>query len=146
MNSVQQMGNGMNSVQQMGNGMNSVQQMGNGMNSVQQMGNGINSVLPSTRKHMTKQNSRGRRIVTLLAGVIVIYLATAYLILPAVWKRYEHRHPALDDLPGITLTANGIPGDPVNVALIGTKADLVKAMLAARWYPADPLSLKSSLE
>ena len=49
-------------------------------------------------------------------------------------------------MPGITHTGSGIPGDPVNVSLIGTKADLVKAMLAAKWYPADPLSLKSSLE
>jgi len=57
-----------------------------------------------------------------------------------------HRHPALHDVPGLTQTANGIPGDPINVALVGTKADLVKAMLAAKWFPADPLSLKSSLE
>jgi hypothetical protein len=39
-----------------------------------------------------------------------------------------------------------IAGDPVNVALIGTKADFVKVMLVARWFPADPLSLNSSIE
>jgi hypothetical protein len=79
-------------------------------------------------------------------GVLLAYLAAAYLLLPALWTRYTHRHPKMEDLPGITYTANGIPGDPINVALIGTKADLIKIMLAAKWHPADPLSLKSCLE
>jgi LssY C-terminus len=86
-----------------------------------------------------------RRLTTLVAGLLLAYLALAYVVLPAVWKRYEHRHPSLDDVPGITQTADGIPGDPLNVALIGTKADLVKIMLAAKWYPADRLSLESSV-
>jgi hypothetical protein len=75
-----------------------------------------------------------------------LWAVVAYLVMPAWWKRYVHRHPALDDVSGITQTADGIPGDPINVALVGTKADLVRAMIAAKWYPADPLSLKSSLE
>jgi hypothetical protein len=87
-----------------------------------------------------------RRVAVAVAGLIVVYLAVAYVIAPAIWKHYARRHPSLDDLPGITHTADGIPGDPVNVALIGTKAELIKAMLAAQWYPADPLSLRSCLE
>jgi hypothetical protein len=77
---------------------------------------------------------------------IVVWAVVAYVVMPYVWERYARRHPSLDDVPGITRTGAGIPGDPINVAFIGTKADLVKAMLAAKWYPADPLSLKSSLE
>ncbi len=92
------------------------------------------------------RRSRQRLLFGLGAGLLAAYLLTAYVIAPLAWKRYEHRHPALDDVPGITQTGAGIPGDPINVALIGTKADLVKIMLAAKWYPADPLSLKSSLE
>lgn len=87
-----------------------------------------------------------RRVAVAVAGLLVSYLVGAYVIVPAIWKRYARQHPSLDDLPGITYTADGIPGDPVNVALIGTKAELVKAMLAAQWYPADPLSLRSCLE
>jgi hypothetical protein len=79
-------------------------------------------------------------------GFLLIYGAGAYLLMPAAWRVYARRHPALEDMPGITYTASGIPGDPINVALIGTKADLVKIMLAAKWYPADPLSLRSCLE
>ena len=87
-----------------------------------------------------------KRAFVLVLGLLLLYGAVTYLIIPAVWKRYERRHPALDDVPGITHTGTGIPGDPINVALIGTKADLVKIMLAAKWYPADPLSLRSCLE
>ena len=53
------------------------------------------------------------------------YGCASCIALPAVWKRYVHRHPSLDDVPGITQTGAGIPGDPVNVALIGTKAEVV---------------------
>jgi hypothetical protein len=50
----------------------------------------------------------------------------------------------LDDAPKVTLTTTGIHGDPINVALIGTKDELVAAMLAAKWQPADPITFKSS--
>jgi hypothetical protein len=66
--------------------------------------------------------------------------------MPLVWKRYIRRHPALDDVPGITQTTVGIPGDPINVALIGTQRDVVRILHDAKWYPADPITLKSSLE
>jgi hypothetical protein len=94
----------------------------------------------------TKRRSLRKRIALAFTGLVVLYLAVTYLLVPGLWMRYSHRHPSLEDIPGITHTADGIPGDPLNVALIGTKADLIKIMLAARWYPADPLSLKSSLE
>jgi hypothetical protein len=79
-------------------------------------------------------------------GFVVVYLALAYLLVPALWKRYAHRHPSLEDVPDITHTAAGIPGDPINVALIGTKAEVLLIMRAAKWYPADPITLRSSLE
>ena len=83
----------------------------------------------------------------LKAGIVVlVYVVAAYLLMPAWWRRYVHRHPSLDDVPGITETKGGIPGDPLNVALIGSKADLMRLMVAADWYPADPLTLKSCLE
>jgi len=88
----------------------------------------------------TKRRGPGKRAALAVLGLLLIYLAVAYLLLPGLWKRYAHRHPSLEDIPGITYTADGIPGDPINVALIGTKADLIKVMLAAKWYPADPLS------
>ncbi len=81
--------------------------------------------------------------MVLAAGVIALYLLAAYFVVPLAWKRYAHRHPSLDDVPGITQTAAGIPGDPLNVALIGTESEVKAIMAAAKWYPADPLGLKS---
>jgi hypothetical protein len=91
--------------------------------------------------------SRARkRLALLLCAVILVYLVVAYLLVPSLWIRYTHKHPSLEDLPGITYTADGIPADPINVALIGTKTEVIKIMLAAKWYPADKLTLRSSLE
>jgi len=70
----------------------------------------------------------------------------AYVVAPLVWIGYAHRHPALDKIPGITYTGDDHPGDPINVALIGSEADLKKIMLAAKWYPADPLGLRSDVK
>jgi hypothetical protein len=94
----------------------------------------------------TKAGHIGKRIGLLIVGTVVVYLAVAYLILPALWSRYARRHPAIDAAPGITETKNGIPGDPINVALVGTKDQIVKIMLAAKWYEAAALGLESDLE
>ncbi len=48
--------------------------------------------------------------------------------------------------PASRTPADGIPGDPLNVALIGTETEVKSIMLAAKWYPADPLGLRSDLE
>ena len=56
----------------------------------------------------------------------------AYVVLPWLWWFAERgQHPALDGLPKVTRNADGIPGDPINVGLVGTKAELIGAMLAA---------------
>ena len=90
---------------------------------------------------------RTRRMIVLrwTATLMVIYLAGAYLLLPFVWREAEGRHPALDQLPQIARTHDNIPGDPLNIALIGAEESLSKAMLAAGWHPADPLTLASCL-
>ena len=46
----------------------------------------------------------------------------------------------------VTLTAQGIPGDPINIGLVGDDKDVLCAMAAAGWYPADRVTLKSSIE
>ena len=56
----------------------------------------------------------------------------------------EHQHK-LAGLTMVTRTAQGIPGDAINVGLVGAKDDVLCAMHAAAWYPADPITLRSSL-
>ncbi len=72
-----------------------------------------------------------------------MYGVIAYTILPALWQHYEH-NPKLSTSPKVTYTAEGIPGDPVNIGLVGTQSEVVQAMLLAGWYPADPVTFKTS--
>ena len=85
------------------------------------------------------------RLLELAVAVILLYLAVAYVIMPLAWKRDVRRHPQLFDAPRITHTSDGIAGDPVNVALLGSEADVIHAMIAAKWDPADPLTFRSSV-
>jgi hypothetical protein len=87
-----------------------------------------------------------RLLVLLVVGVLLAWLAAAYFALPLLWRGYARSHPSLEDIPGITYTANDIPGDPINVALIGTEEQVIQIMLDAKWDPADPITLKSSLK
>jgi hypothetical protein len=84
------------------------------------------------------------RFAKVLGVVLAVWFLLAYIVLPACWRHYEH-HPALADAPKTTLTSLGIPGDPLNVGLMGTESEVVKAMLSAGWTPADPITLKSSV-
>jgi hypothetical protein len=67
------------------------------------------------------------------------------VVLPTLWTHYEHQ-PGLADLPMVTRTGSDIPGDPINVGLVGDKADIVAAIHRAGWHPADPITLKTSAE
>jgi hypothetical protein len=98
------------------------------------------------RATLPESRSLWRRIALAACALALGYLAVAYLVMPLVWHRYVHKHPALDDVPGITETTLGIPGDPINVALIGTKPDVERILGAAKWYPADPLGLRSDVK
>ena len=82
----------------------------------------------------------------LAAAGLLLYAVAAYAIVPLIWTRYVKRHPSLEDIPRVTYTKAGIPGDPLNVALIGTETQVKRIMLAAKWFPANPLTLRSCLE
>jgi LssY C-terminus len=92
-----------------------------------------------------KQIAGRRRWWIVLVGVLIAYLMLAYVILPALWSHHEHE-PGLASLPMVTRTAQGIPGDALNVGLVGSREDVLRAMHAAGWYPADPITLRSSFE
>lgn len=92
-----------------------------------------------------RQIASRRRWWIVLVGVLIAYLLLAYVILPALWSHHEHE-PGLASLPMVTRTASGIPGDALNVGLVGTRVDVLSAMHAAGWFPADPITLRSSIE
>jgi hypothetical protein len=78
-------------------------------------------------------------------GVVVLWAIAAYLAMPYWWKRRESKHPAIENAPRITETGAHIPGDPLNLSLVGPQNDVAAAMTIAGWYPADALSIRSSL-
>ncbi len=97
-------------------------------------------VFPSRHPH-----ARLEQCLLSALTVVLGYTVLAYLALPALWSHYEHQR-RLADLPMVTRTAQDIPGDPINVGLIGDKRDVLCAMQAAGWYPADPVTARSSVE
>jgi hypothetical protein len=90
-------------------------------------------------------HSLKRRTLAIAMTSLVLWAMLAYVLLPEWWNVYVRRHPTFDRTPGITVTSVGIPGDPVNVALIGTRDELTRGMQAAGWKVADPLGLKSDV-
>ncbi|TCO93948.1 LssY-like putative type I secretion system component LssY [Chthoniobacter flavus] len=80
-----------------------------------------------------------------LIGLLAVWVVIAYLALPVWWKRHEAKHPALIDAPYITETGAHIPGDPLNLSVIGAEDDLRSALGAAGWYAPDSITIRSSL-
>jgi hypothetical protein len=89
--------------------------------------------------------SRRRRAARLAIGLALGYGLLAYVLLPFAWRHYEHQK-GLAGFTMVTRTAQGIPGDPLNVGLVGSREDVVRAMQAAGWSPADPITLRTSVE
>ena len=83
-----------------------------------------------------------QRLPTILT-LAVVYAIAAYVILPRI-VRMGLKLLKRGSVPSFTLTGDGFPGDPVNLALIGTFAELSAAFVRAGWIAADPLGLKSS--
>jgi hypothetical protein len=54
--------------------------------------------------------------------------------------------PPWSGLPMRTKTAHGIPGDPVNVGIEGSRAAILAAFKAIGWLQADKLSLRNDLK
>lgn len=89
---------------------------------------------------------RSKRYLKTTAVVAILWLVTAYALAPWGWKKFVAYDPAFDDHPRITLTSDGHPGDPLNVALIGTEAQVREIMQTADWYSAAALGLASDLK
>jgi hypothetical protein len=99
----------------------------------------------NSSRAMPRRRLRISKVAAIVGVIVGAYALLTYLILPALWRHYEH-NPALATAPLVTHTDAGIPGDPINVALVGTDAEVVAALAAAGWRPAQPITLHSSLE
>ncbi len=83
-----------------------------------------------------------RRLPWILA-LGLTYAIGAYIILPRAvrmgLKILQRKH-----VPSFTITGDGLPGDPVNLVLVGTLGQLRAAFATAGWSDADRLGLASS--
>lgn len=82
---------------------------------------------------------------TLLCAGALLYLGIAYALLPDLWFRWDGKD-VIDQPAMVTVTPQGIPGDPINVGLVGAKEAVLRAFAAAKWDPADRITLRSSIE
>ena len=78
-----------------------------------------------------------------LLALSITYGVAAYVILPRA-VRMGLKVLQRERVPSYTVTGDGLPGDPVNLVLIGTFSQLRGAYAMAGWSEADRLGLVSS--
>lgn len=76
-------------------------------------------------------------------ALAVTYGVAAYVILPRA-IRLGLRILRRGRVPSYTFTGDGLPGDPVNLVLIGTARELRQAFAKLGWWQADPLNFRTS--
>ena len=94
----------------------------------------------------TPAAARRRRRRRIIIGALAIWAVAAYLIAPRAWELYLERTRPMADVQRVTKTSDGHPGDPLNLAIEGTDEQVVRAMTAAGWFPADPVTFASSIK
>jgi LssY C-terminus len=83
-----------------------------------------------------------RRLPSILA-LALTYGFAAYIFMPRA-IRTGLKILQRKRVPSFTITGDGLPGDPVNVVLIGTNRQLHDAFAVSGWSEADRLSMASS--
>jgi len=68
-----------------------------------------------------------------ILAAAVTYIIAAYVVLPRA-VRMSLKVLQRKRVPRYTITGDGLPGDPVNLVLKGTRAQLDAAFAAAGWY------------
>lgn len=75
-------------------------------------------------------------------AILVTYILTAYILIPALLRLirliFKPRH-----VPLYCTTPDGFASDPVNVGIVGTRAQLIEAMARVGWYQADERTVRT---
>lgn len=75
-------------------------------------------------------------------AIFFTYLVTAYIIIPAA-LRFIRLVVRPKHIPVYSTTPDGFASDPVNIGVIGTRAELIDAMKSAGWHLADKRTVKN---
>jgi hypothetical protein len=74
----------------------------------------------------------------------VTYALGAYVFIPALLRAYRIIRPA-KHLPLYCVTPDGFASDPLNIAIKGTRREIITAMEKAGWFMADPHSFRNMI-
>lgn len=77
-------------------------------------------------------------------AALITYVLAAYLLIPAL-IRLGRIFLRTNHLPLYCVTPDGFASDPLNIGIIGTRSQIMRAMKAAGWYEADSLSWRTGL-
>ncbi|MCB1539557.1 MAG: LssY C-terminal domain-containing protein [Rhodoblastus sp.] len=91
----------------------------------------------------THRRSRKRRIAHVALTGLILWAALAYFALPLFWRHEDRK--GLVGRPMVTRTSADIPGDPINIGIVGSEREIVCAFNAAGWSAASPVTLETSL-
>ena len=82
---------------------------------------------------------------SLALAVFLTYLVSAYLVIPAGIRIIRLWHKS-EQIPQTTTTPDGFACDPVNVAFVGTKHQIITAFKKSGWHAADEKNITSVLK
>jgi hypothetical protein len=87
-----------------------------------------------------------RRCLTLSAFHLLLVYSTSLWASGTEWQGTEDDwRGALKAIGTRSFTSAGRPGDPLNIAVACSESELLRIMAAAKWFPADPITFRSSL-
>lgn len=79
-----------------------------------------------------------------IVAAILLWGMVAYGGLPRLWSRHEHKRIGARDAIQ-SYTAQDIPADPINLALLGDEGQIACAFRRGGWTRADAVTLRSSI-
>jgi hypothetical protein len=81
----------------------------------------------------------------IIFSILIIWFPTAYVLLPII-HRVLSKIYVPDYFIGRTRTGDGLLADPINLAIVGDKASILKTMKDAGWEQSDPMTIKSIIK
>jgi hypothetical protein len=82
--------------------------------------------------------------VPVALALFITYVAMAYVIIPVLFRVFRLFYNPVH-LPLYCTTPDGFASDPINIALVGSRPDVITAMAAAGWVQADAKTMVNLL-
>lgn len=86
----------------------------------------VRDVFPTIEKHVPDA-----------LAIFLTYVIAAYILIPALLRLIRIFLP-VKHLPKYCITPDGFASDPINIGLVGSREQLIRAMQTAGWHVADP--------